>query len=149
MIPSIKEQGRFEALLVFHNTNVARRVLDMNINGIGGNLQLKGFYLEKVQARSHDYLISKKIKTNIFEGFENKPSNHGLLSPVYTDSGSFEFIDEHFAKKCQDTELELENPRLDFDISTKNDMGQQLIGGYAQLLAATFLTIEKIGGFIG
>lgn len=117
----------------------------MNINGIGGIFQLIGFYLEKVQARSHDYLVSKKLKTNAFEGFENKPSNHGLLSPVYTDTGSFEFVDDHFPKKIH---LDLEKTQFDFDISSKNDMGQQLISGYAQLLAATFLTIEKIGGFL-
>jgi hypothetical protein len=134
MIPSISDENRQEALLLFRNPEVARTVLSMGLNGIGG------FYCEKCDIRNHSYIVSKKMKV-----YENREPGNGLLSPIFSESG-FDF-DNEGDSDSKETIRKFDTTR-DFSISVQKDMASQLIHGYAQLLATGYLTIEKIGSIV-
>jgi nitrogen regulatory protein PII-like uncharacterized protein len=134
MIPSISDENRQEALLLFRDPEVGRTVLAMGLNGIGG------FYCEKCDIRMHSYIVSKKLKV-----YENRESGNGLLSPIFSESGyDFDHVEENDAKE---TIRKFDTTR-DFSISVQKDMASQLIHGYAQLLATGYLTLEKLGRMI-
>jgi hypothetical protein len=127
LVPSIKDQGRQEALLLYRDPEVSKSVLERGLNGIGG------FYVEKCNIKHHSYIVSKKIQI-----YEKSESSNALLSPIFSESG-FDFEMEKQVSRRYDTSR-------DFTISAQKDMASQLIHGYAQLLATGYLTIEKMGG---
>lgn len=102
---------------------------------------IQGFYFEKAQIQNHDYLVSKKLNSILSVGIKTKRSdNPGLLSPIYTDSGTFEDI-----VASKENELSGFKSGFEYDRSAKRDMASQLVVGYAQVIASAYLTIERIG----
>ena len=88
---------------------------------------------------THSYLVDK------YASIIAPPEHFNTPSPAATtleEEAGKEFISTSSAGTGK------EKSAIDFDFQTSQEMGKQLITGYAQLLASSFLTLERVSGGI-